>query len=196
MDKMHCIDFQVSREGMRLFCTLLQHGCILPLAAPLSILDLLTTLPGFDPAYIHNELKTIFINGVPIDSLEDMVHPGDTLALSAAMPGLAGAIFRKQGPHSTLRSKATPHPNALTDATDPRVYIKLFNTVGIHCGPALFGKGVVLDTGCCKRFLQHHRQDLMQSCLTIHQQGQQLTPEQLSHILGSQQTVLLRIEVM
>ncbi len=43
-------------------------------------------------------MQTIFINGSAADTLDRPLGTGRYPNLSAAMPGLAGAIFRREGP--------------------------------------------------------------------------------------------------
>ena len=92
-------------EAVAGFASLLQHGILFAVDRPVAILPFLLTLPGFTPEYIEKTVQTIFINGVAADSLDRSLAAGSTLALSAAMPGLAGAIFRRQGLHGSLRSQ-------------------------------------------------------------------------------------------
>jgi hypothetical protein len=53
---------------------------------------------GVDPNFLERHIQTIFHDGKAVDDLDsEAVKDGSTLALSAAMPGLAGAILRRQG---------------------------------------------------------------------------------------------------
>jgi hypothetical protein len=45
--------------------------------------------------YLENRIKTIFLDGKPVDDEDKAVlKNGSTLALSAAMPGLVDSTFR------------------------------------------------------------------------------------------------------
>src|SRR5665647_491591 len=99
MDTLPLLILSVPHQAMAGFASLLQHGILLPVDRPVALLPFLLALPGFDAEYIENTVQTIFINGVAVDSLDRSLPAGSTLALSAAMPGLAGAIFRRQGLH-------------------------------------------------------------------------------------------------
>lgn len=110
------------------FASLLQHGMLVGIDRPVAILPFLLTLPGFSAEYIEKTVQTIFINGVAADSFDRLLPAGSTLALSAAMPGLAGAIFRRQGLHGTLRSQ--PETKVATpQSTSGFVTLKLFNSI-------------------------------------------------------------------
>lgn len=128
------------------FASLLQHGILFPVERPVAVLPFLLKLPGFTAEYIEKTVQTIFINGVAADSLDRELSSGFTLALSAAMPGLAGAIFRRQGVHGSLRSQ----PVVQKEATGPAagfITLKLFNSIAtdrvqdlLHLGFLVHGK--------------------------------------------------------
>jgi len=94
----------VPRDSAAGFASLLQYGFLLAVDKPVALLPLLLSLPGFTAEYLEKTVQTIFINGVAADRLDQPLSGGGTVALSAAMPGLAGAIFRRQGIHGVLRS--------------------------------------------------------------------------------------------
>ncbi len=116
------------KEAVAGFASLLQHGILYAVDQPVAILPFLLALPGFSSEYIEKTVQTIFIDGVAADSLDRSLSAGSTLALSAAMPGLAGAIFRRQGLHGSLRSQPTAKV-----ATNPSaagfITLKLFNSI-------------------------------------------------------------------
>ena len=110
------------------FASLLQHGLLFPVDRPVGILPFLLALPGFNAEYIERTVQTIFLDGVAADRLDHELTAGSTLALSAAMPGLAGAIFRRQGLHASLRSQPATVP-AAGHITTGHITLKLFNRI-------------------------------------------------------------------
>lgn len=149
---------QVTENRLHLFTTVLQAGIEIKTVQGNSIGNFLCELKGFTPQYISKKIETIFLDGTPVDDLNQQLS-GDSavLALSAAMPGLAGAIFRKNSFHSALRS-TTEGSRAATDAPvgehgSLTVTLKLFNTVAKECGPTLFASGVTLSCSKFKQFL-------------------------------------------
>jgi hypothetical protein len=126
------------------FAALLQHGILLTVDRPVALLPFLLSLPGFDAAYIENTVQTIFINGVAVDSLDRSLPPGATLALSAAMPGLAGAIFRRQGLHGSLRSQPAEKVASL-QSNSGFVTLKLFNSIATDRVCDLLAQGINLS---------------------------------------------------
>jgi len=65
---------------------------------------------------VKEKISTIFLDGKAVDSPETaLLREGSTLALSSAMPGLAGAILRRDGPYASLRSSITIESLELKD---------------------------------------------------------------------------------
>lgn len=127
------------------FASLLQHGILFAVDRPVGMLPFLLSLPGFDAAYIESAVQTIFINGVAADSLDRILSIGSTLALSAAMPGLAGAIFRRQGLHASLRSKPQEKAPAGPDRPGAGfLTLKLFNRIAADRVEDLLTQGILI----------------------------------------------------
>lgn len=132
--------------------SLLQYGIFCPVEGPQSVQSFLLVQPGLSRAYIEARVETIFVNGLPVDCLEDTVAAGDTVALSAAMPGLAGAIFRRQSLHAGLRSVPAPgaqgaetvSPGETESSECGYICLKLFNAVARDVAGPLLEKGVLL----------------------------------------------------
>jgi len=74
-------------DGTKRLASLLQRGILIPCSGSTDLESLLLLLPGCDRDYIGSRIETIFVNGVAIDSLTTILHPGATVGLSAAMPG-------------------------------------------------------------------------------------------------------------
>ena len=99
---------------------------------------------AWDPKYVEDRIKTIFLDGKTVDDVDSaMIKDGSTLALSAALPGLAGATLRRGGPLASLRSQITHRE----EKRPPRrqegmITVKLFNLIARDVGPTLLKKGV------------------------------------------------------
>lgn len=138
------LNILLPQPGFAGFASLLQHGILLPLDRPVAMLPLLVSLPGFTEAYIEKTVQTIFINGVAADRLDRLLFAGQTLALSAAMPGLAGAIFRRQGIHGSLRSQ--PQAAAIPEsAAAGFLTLKLFNSIALDRVEDLLTAGILIN---------------------------------------------------
>ncbi len=131
------------------FQALLQRGVATRIPAGRSVLEFLTADLGLDPAYVRERITTVFLDGEVVDVLEDAtLGPGSRLALSAAMPGVAGATLRRGGPYAAMRAAITRsagRASAERGAATAVVRVKLFNLLLDEIGPALLARGIVLD---------------------------------------------------
>lgn len=96
------------------------------------LMALLCDQLGIDRNYVQQRVQTIFVNGRAVDNENEVILPANAfVALSAAMPGLVGATFRKDGLFAGFR-KDISHIGAKTAETtrhDTIVTLKLFNLV-------------------------------------------------------------------
>jgi hypothetical protein len=112
------------------FKALLQRGVGIPDGTGVSVREFLQETLGIDSEYIEEKLQTVFLNGQPVDDFDRaIVRPGAVLALSGAMPGLAGATMRRGGFYARMREGIT---HAGTDTAcgggeKGVVVVKLFN---------------------------------------------------------------------
>ena len=87
--------------------------------------------------YLEQRIQTILLNGHPVDDLDGpIVTDGDIIALSAAMPGLAGATLRRGGHLASMRasiSRISTQADAQTRQSG-LVVLKLFNLVAKEIG--------------------------------------------------------------
>lgn len=175
------------------FASLFQHGILYPVEGPTSAWPFLLALPGFTANYLEQAVQTVFINGVAADSLKDDLAAGTTVALSAAMPGLAGAIFRRQGAHGSLRSqpnRPAPEPNAIP----ARGYItlKLFNSIATDRVRDLMTAGVRVRGQALLEFA-NRRSDLFQTPGILTLDGR---PASLAQVLDKTATTpVLHVQV-
>lgn len=140
-----------SSEALR-FIGLLQQGVTLPASTGCSVWSFLVDQIGIAPEYVQERISTIFLDGDVVDSLERaVVRDGSVLALSAAMPGVAGATLRKGGFYSAMRSTITHNADASAAASGAAgagtVRVKLFNLLIPELGPVFLARGVVLEPG-------------------------------------------------
>ncbi len=122
-----------------------QLGICLRTRAGLPLAEVLREA-GFSGQYLQEKVQTVFLDGSAVDDLDRaIVKGGCVIALSAAMPGLAGAILRKGSPISGLRSK-TSAATGLRSSVDAveTVRLKLFNRVAEEMGPELLHRGILL----------------------------------------------------
>lgn len=139
------LHLEVREELLPRFCLLTGGGFIVRAKTGRSVRDLLCGQLGIPPDYLEKRILTIFLNGKAVDDPgAATVGPGSTIALSAAMPGIAAAMFRKKSAYAAMRSEIS-HANR--DADHPvddqsRLLIKLFNAVQVELGPSMLRRGI------------------------------------------------------
>jgi len=151
---------KTTRDAAPKTATLLQRGFVLPVTGTISIAELLMGLPGFNEKYIRDRVQTIFVNGLAEDNTSRGLVAGDTLALSAAMPGLAGAIFRRGGQHASLRTRPVAVNHSETDQSG-YITLKLFNMIATETGPRLLQTGILIKGKTLARFLERQGERIL-----------------------------------
>jgi hypothetical protein len=132
------------------FRGLFQLGVAVPAETLGSVLDFLTDELCIEPSYVAGRITTVFLDGQVVDGLETAVLcPGSRLALSAALPGLVGATFRRSGIYAAMRASITrgaEHPDSDASPTaEQLVHVKLFNLLIDEVGPILLRHGIVVS---------------------------------------------------
>ena len=90
------------------FLTLLQQGVGVPGRIGVSLREFLIQDLGLDPDYVDVDLQTVFLDSQPVDDFDGThIRDGSVLALSGAMPGLAGATLRRGGYYARMRGGIT-----------------------------------------------------------------------------------------
>lgn len=149
------VTLTVSLESFHLFTTVLQSGIEVKTSTATEMGEFLFQLPGFTADYINSTVETIFLNGTPVDDLSlPFTGKNPVLALSAAMPGLAGAIFRKNSIHTALRTQTDSSQHLYNHKQAKTITLKLFNSVAKDRGGSLLAAGVSIKASKVLTFLQ------------------------------------------
>ena len=149
------VTLSVQAHSNHLFTTLLQSGVEVKTSSTIEMGSFLCQLPGFTPEYISKTVETIFLDGTPVDALNQTFSGSNpTLALSASMPGLAGAIFRKNSIHSALRTATDKTDQLQQDQQEISVTLKLFNSIAKERGGDLLSNGVSIKVAKLLNFLE------------------------------------------
>lgn len=79
--------------------------------------------------YVLNRISTIFLDGKPVDNLDSaVIRDNSVLSLSAAMPGLVGAVMRRDGVLASFRDSISYHQeNGEKENSEGIITVKLFN---------------------------------------------------------------------
>ncbi len=177
------------------YTTLLQAGILEERSASTTIGEFLASLPGFTNHYIRERIETIFLNGLPVDDLETrMSGPSPVLAISASMPGLAGAIFRKNSFHAALRtSKSDSLPDRALSTEKIIIRLKFFNSIASEKGGIILQNGCLMDCDSVLKFINYRRQ-LFSHLLALHCDDKAVRLADLETFLPKSENVFLRIQ--
>jgi hypothetical protein len=136
----------VTEERLPHFCLLAGGGWTMAARVGCSVEDLLCGQWGVSREYLADRVGTIFLDGRVLDDpRRAAVADGSTIALSAPMPGIAGAMLRRGSHYAAMRSQIShAGQSAPPAAREGRVVLKLFNLVQGELGPAMLARGVQL----------------------------------------------------
>ncbi len=184
--------FKMIPEKIDMFTSILQAGIKIPTHNGNSIGVFLEALPGFTADYITDAIQTIFLNGTATDDLETPLDgQNPVLAISAAMPGLAGAIFRKNSLHAALRTTKKDSVVA-SKCSQITVTLKLFNSIARDRGTQLLHNGIEIDAVNISRFLE--TRNTLPALIHSITLGETTIPaDELLQVLSSLKTVHLTI---
>jgi len=189
--------FETMDSGVVAFSSILQAGFKVSAHTGVSIKDLLCNQFDVNADYVKDRIRTAFLNGKPVDDFSTaMVEDNGTLALSAAMPGLVGATFRKGGYLAAFRSTIT-HQRSDTIAEDRAgvVSIKLFNLLAKEIGSTFLKRGVMVDSNTARWFFSDPPDAFQRDCKGILADGQNIHADRLSQMIapGAEGLVALRL---
>lgn len=196
---MSCRIHMTLKEDSR-FCSLLngvfRQGVQVEILAGSSIRQIIVDQLGIAEAYLENRIQTLFLNGKPVDDVDTRkVSAGSILALSAAMPGLAGATLRKGGKYASFRQQISLGNDSPTpDLQKGSMVLKLFNQVAEEQGPAVLTKGIWIGVGDLQAVIRKARdQSLIREILKVEINGNRVTPEILAEEIATEAAVFLSI---
>lgn len=185
----------VEARRIPLFLKLIEAGFRLEIRTGLTIRELLHGQLGVSEDYIDHRIQTIFLDGKAVDDVDAAwVYEDSRLALSAAMPGLVGATFRKGGRYASFRSSIsyakTKTPGGRGEG---KITLKLFNMVARELGPVFLRKGVIIDGNTLQDFVQDNLEDLKTACSSIHLNDTQISIARLKALKWAGQEVFVQI---
>ena len=136
----------VSEKFILYFLGILRSGFSADVTVGCSLQELLCNQLGVDANYLEDRVQTIFLNNSPVDDIAGTtVDDGATISLSAAMPGLNGAVMRRGGLLASLRQSITHHAsNACRAPKQGKIRLKLFNLIAKEIGPDFLDRGIVV----------------------------------------------------
>lgn len=177
------------------FSLILQQGFAIKAHVGCTVQELLCQQLGVSPEYLEERIQTIFLDGNPIDDVTSAyIRSGSTIALSAAMPGLAGATLRRGGYYAPLRSQISHRE---TDGTqflhEGIVSLKLFNLLLKELGPKFLKQGIWINGRELSDFFKRQPDDFWDRCKVIEIDGQEVAPERLLEITWQEDHPFLQV---
>jgi hypothetical protein len=167
------LNLTIEDKLIPLFLPLLGKGYQIHAQMGCSIKDFLCRQLELSPEYLDERIQTVFLNGKAVDDLDTAaINPGAMLALSGAMPGLAGATLRRGGPLSRMRGEISHEDEAACrPGEEGKVTLKLFNLALKDLGPKFLQKGVLIDGGGLHHFLNQASDRVWNGCQKIEIDG-------------------------
>jgi len=180
------------------FFPLCQQGFFVKVPKSGSIRTILCHDLGLSPDYLEGRIQTIFLNGKPVDDVDAaIVGAGDTLALSAAMPGLVGATMRRGGYLAGFRAGISHRdPDQAIQGGECLVQLKLFNLVTEELGPFFLEQGLGIKAAVLELFLHHQPDDFWAGVLAANLNGEDLDPQALQSVPWPPGEALVYLKVL
>lgn len=167
-----------------LFFRLLQKGFRVEGNVGCSVRAFLCEQLGVPPEYLEERIQTLFLNGRPVDDVESAtVGDGAALSLSAALPGLVGAVMRRGGYYAPLRDQISHREKTASAAAQPgRVMMKLFNLPLHDLGPMFLERGILIEGGDLKDVLAAHADDFRKGFRSARVDGRNFDADSLPEL--------------
>ena len=139
----------IPRDMLPRMSRIFQKGVRIEIDTGCTLESLLRDQWGLSLDYILQKISTLFLNGKPVDDIATArVGEGTTLALSSAMPGLVGAVMRRDGFFSSLRGGITYREKGAEDRRcRGLITVKLFNLLIQELAPRFLARGVFVESG-------------------------------------------------
>ncbi len=175
------------------FFQLLQRGFMMKVQVGCSIKSLLCEQLGVDPEYMEKRIQTIFLDGKPVDDVNSaIIRDGSTLALSAAMPGLVGAVLRSGGFFASMRSTISHREETGVERPqEGMVSLKLFNILLKEMGPAFLEKGIWVHGKDLQNFIDGKLDDFTTGCQKAFVDNKEVDLKTLPEMKWAEREVLL-----
>ena len=153
---------------------------------------------GVSQEYLEERIQTIFLDGKPVDDhLTARFGDGSMLALSAAMPGLVGAIMRRGGYYSAMRQSITHTADSgEVCALDGLVTVKLFNLTARELGPVLLKNGILVEADDQLDVFTRFADSFRKGCTVVRFDCDPIDSNALVELLEKKDRIVLQVEII
>lgn len=159
-----------------------------------SMADFMVRDLGLTPEFVEQNVQTVFLNCSPVDDFATArIHDGSVVALSAALPGLVGAVMRKSGFLASLRQGITKgaEPGVKETGTPVTVRVKAFNLLREPLARLFFRKGVLLPMREAGELLRSLPESFWNGCAGVEIRGERFDPRRYELGLPESDAMLL-----
>jgi hypothetical protein len=193
--KLQHLHLAVKSSLIARFLKLIEHGFKLKIRAGLSIRELFCVHLGISHDYFENRIQTIFLDGMPVDNVDvAWVDDGSRIALSAAMPGLVGATFRKDGAYASFRGTISYAEQKKAPVKgEAMIKLKFFNMIAKELGPAFLQKGIMVEGNTFQNFILQNSDDLKAACSVINLNYEKVDIAKLAEINWKNTEIFLQV---
>ena len=187
----------VESDRLSLFSSLLGQGFTLKVRTGCSVRELLCGQLGVRADYIDQRIQTIFLDGKTVDDVDTaVIRQGSTLALSDAMPGLAGATLRRGGAYASMRRQISHQNKAIHNSVaNGVVMLKLFNLVALELGPGFLKQGIRISGKHMENFFKKVPDSFWPGCRAAEIDGKSQKVEKIGRMEWRHRQVFLKLEV-
>jgi hypothetical protein len=188
------VSLTVTEALLGKFCLLTGGGFTIHPRIGCTLRGLLCRDLGVKPGYVDDRIQTILLNGKVVDDPDAaIVTAGSTVALSAAMPGIAGAMLRKSGYYAPMRSELSCDQGEEGSAADVEgdVVVKLFNLLQQELGPGLLRRGIQIPGPALGELLRRRPAAFRSGILTAEVEGKPVAPGRLADMEWAQGEIFL-----
>ena len=180
-NKTTTVILSVEKKLIPSFSSLLGQGFGINVQVGCSVRELLCQQLGITADYLDTRIQTIFLNGKSVDDVDTaVIKEGSVLALSAAMPGLVGAVLRRGSYLAPMRSHIShPIDQKAAYKKEKMVVLKLFNLLVRELGPNFLQKGIWLEGNQFKDFLNRQSDIFFKEILSVKINGENVDLDRL-----------------
>lgn len=192
----HQIHLKVAERYIPIFLGLLRSGFSANITIGCGLDQILSIQVGIDPDYLRDRVQTVFLNSSPVDDLNTaIVADGAVVSLSAAMPGLNGAMMRRGGLLSQLRHSISHASDAVCETSAPgRITLKFFNLVAKEIGPQFLARGIIVRGTELGELLENQTPDFWHSIASAELDSTPCGVDHLKDQKWSDEKVLLKVQ--
>ena len=160
-----------------------------------NLLSLLTEDLGLSEEAIAR-IQTVFWRSKPVDDIAGcVISDGGVLTLSAALPGLVGAVLRRDGYWAAMRDSITHQNDGSAQHTGRGIItIKLFNFMLSEVGPLLLKRGIRLGAAELTAILNDS--SFIDQLVGARLAGREIAIDKLGGLLFGEEKIMLCIETV